>query len=78
MNQNSWPVGLARFVALVCGGGAAFMLWRTVVALRSGSIWLRGQNVTRVGQPTWFWTYVVAYVIILGVMLYGVEQAVAR
>lgn len=75
MNQHPLPVGLRLFIALACGGGAAFMLWRTIVALRSGSIWLRGQNVTRLGQPTWFWSYLATYLIMLGVMLYGMGQA---
>jgi hypothetical protein len=77
MNHHLLPIGLTLFIGAACGGAAAFMLWRTVVALRSGSIWLRGQNITRFKEPAWFWLYVATYLFMLGVMIYGVGQAMA-
>lgn len=68
--------GLALSVGLLSGGGALFMVWRTIVALRSGTIWLRGQTMTRIGEPTWFWAYLATYLLILAVMIYGVSKAV--
>lgn len=78
MSQHSLPVGLALLMGMSCGGGAAFIVWRTFVAIRSGSIWLRGQNVARSDEPTWFWSYVATYLVILGALLYGLGQAVAQ
>ena len=68
--------GLSVIVGLLNGGGAAFLLWRTVVSVRSGTIWLRGQKMIRTEDPAWFWVYVATYLVALGVMLYGVGQAV--
>lgn len=63
-------------MGVISGGGAAFILWRTVVSLRSGSIWLRGQDMIRREKPGWFWAYMATYVFILGVMLYGFGMAI--
>lgn len=69
---------LALLLGTLCVGGAAFMLWRTVVAFRSGVIWLRGQKIIRSEEPFWFAIYLAIYLLMLGVMLYGVGKAVAR
>jgi hypothetical protein len=76
MNDAHLPVGLKIFVGMACGGGAAFILWRTVVSLRSGSIWLRGQNIIRRDEPGWFWAYMATYLFMVGAMLYGVGVVV--
>lgn len=53
------------------------MLWRAVASIQSGSIWLRGQKLTRTEDPFWFWVYVATYFIILSVMVYGLSQAIS-
>ncbi|AYJ86060.1 hypothetical protein D3Y57_08905 [Sphingomonas paeninsulae] len=78
MSQHSLPVGLALFMGLSCGGSAAFVLWRTFGAIRSGSMWLRGQNVARSDEPIWFWAYVATYLVMLGALLYGLGQAITQ
>lgn len=78
MIQHPMPEGLALFIEVVCGGGAAFMLWRMTVAVRRGSIWLRGERVTRHDQPAWFWAYVATYLVILGVTVFAVGQVILR
>ena len=70
--------GLALMIGLLCGSGAAFVLRRTIVAIRTGCIWLRGQKATRVEDPLWFWMYLIAYLAMLASMLYGVGIAVFR
>jgi hypothetical protein len=74
MRHGQLPLDLA--LASACGVGAAFIVWRLAVSIRAGSIWLRGQKVTRHEEPVWFWAYVGVYSMMIGVMLYGVEQAV--
>lgn len=76
MSQNHLPFGLALISGVFFGGGAAFIMWRTLVAIRSGSIWLRGQKVIRHEEPTFFWAYMTIYSILFGVMFYGVVQSV--
>jgi hypothetical protein len=76
MNQYPLPVGLKIFIGMAGGVGAAFILWRTVVSLRSGSIWLRGQNIIRRDEPGWFWAYMATYLFMAGAMLYCVGIAV--
>jgi hypothetical protein len=73
MQNHSDP--LAVFMAVLFAGGAAFMMWRTVVALRTGSIWLRGQHLARSEDPVWFWAYLTTYLVVLAGMIYGVCQA---
>ena len=70
--------GLALTIGLLCGAGAAFLAWRTIVAVRTGCIWLRGQKATRDGEPTWFWMYLVCYVAMLASMFYGIGIVIAR
>lgn len=76
MSQNHLPFGLALMIGVSFGGGAAFIMWRTLIAIRSGSIWLRGQKVIRHEEPTLFWAYMTVYLILFGVMFYGVVQSV--
>ncbi|MBI0476237.1 hypothetical protein D9601_12855 [Sphingomonas sp. MA1305] len=70
--------GLALIIGVLASASAGFMLWRTIAAMRSGSIWLRGQQVIRRGEPVWFWAYMATYRLILSVMLYGVGVAASR
>ena len=76
MNQDSLPPDLDVSVAALFGAGAAIVLWRTVLALRSGSVWLRGQKVVRADQPVWFWAYVMTYLGIIITLTCVVCQAV--
>ena len=76
MSDHALPFALAVLIAVLFIGGAAFVLWRTVVALRSGLVWLHGQKVARADEPVWFWAYVTTYLLIIVSLLYGVRQAV--
>ena len=67
--------GVAVLIGALSSGGAVFILWRMIAAMRSGSIWLRGQRVIRQEEPAWFWAYMAAYALIMAVMLYGIKAA---
>lgn len=71
-------IGLALLLGTLSGAGAALMLWRTVVAVRSGSIWLRGLRIIRSEDPIWFWIYVAIYLLMLSILIYGIGKAVGR
>jgi hypothetical protein len=78
MDDTAFPIELALSIGIACGGCALFLLWRLVVALRSGIIWLRGQTVSKSDEPLWFAAYALSYIGMIGVMLYGVGVALAR
>lgn len=78
MKHDPILVGLTVALAMTFAAGAAFVLWRIIVSMRSGSIWLRGQNAIRSKEPALFWFYVAMYLMMEGVMLYGVAQMIAQ
>ena len=76
MNNHPLPIGLKLIMGMTFGGGAALILWRMIVSIRAGEIWLRGQRAIRSEEPALFWAYFVMYLVLLIPIIYGIARAV--